>query len=159
MEASGGKRRDKTAAVLKGERAIQARNGSPRAQLPQPRFSDQMHPGQGGAIQQRQLRSVHPDGRLGEASASQRGQQMFHCRQATPAQVESRAEGGLADLARLQALQRRIGSIEPPDPEPRSGGRCQTYPGHGSAVQPDSLNLRTSGQSPAGGVVGRPVNH
>ena len=118
-----------------------------------------MHPGQGGAIQQRQLRAVHPDGRLGEASASQRGQEMFHGRQATPAQVESGAEGGLTHLARHQALEGCIGSIEPTDPESRSGGRCQAHPGPGSTVQTDPLNLRAVGQSPAGAVVRWPVNH
>ena len=95
----------------------------------------------------------------GGRAAGQGRQQMFNGGQAPRAELQSRAQLGVAHLARLQAQQRQLGGIEPADPVDGRFTGLEPHPGVLATMQTHAIALHRAGQGPGLGVITRPRAH
>ena len=159
QQGLGGQGRDETQPLAQHDRFNQRWRQRPGSEAVQARFRDRLHPGQTGAIEQRNLLPLHQDLGLADATAGQGRQQMFNGGQAPRAELQSRAQLGVAHLARLQAQQRQLGGIEPADPVAGRFTGLEPHPGVLATMQTHAIALHRAGQGPGLGVITRPRAH
>ena len=93
---------------------------------------------------------------LGQAKTSQSREQVFHCGQGPAANLQGRAQAGIAHLIRRKQDRLLIGLIEEANPKARLGTRLQAHQAVLTGMQADTAALNSCRQRVGTAVVRSP---